>query len=76
MPLDTYSHAMLNEPGDDLEALRRSVAALYEPAQRRPRGYLGGYPAAEAEEENPHGQRALRKVEDTGLEPVTSTLPG
>ena len=65
-PLDTYSRDAEREPGDDLEALRRSVAATLEPAQRRPRGYLGGYPAAEAEEENPHGQRALRKVEDTG----------
>ena len=50
---------------------RRSVVALYEPAERRPRGGT----AAPEENGNPHGERALRKVEDTGLEPVTSTLP-
>ncbi len=44
--LDVYSHAMLNEPGDDLDALRRSVVALYEPAERRPRGGTGGGTAA------------------------------
>lgn len=43
--LDTYSQAMLNEPGDDLDALRRSAVALYEPAPRRSRGYTGGYTA-------------------------------
>jgi len=50
--LDTYSHAMLNEAGDDLEALRRSVVALYEPASRRPRGETGGDTAALSETEN------------------------
>ena len=49
---------------------------LYEPAERRSRGGTGGGTAAPEEEENPHGERALRNMEDTGLEPVTSTLPG
>jgi hypothetical protein len=43
LTLDVYSHALLDEPAEELAALRRSVVSLFDGEERAPHGYTGGY---------------------------------
>ncbi|WP_217915936.1 site-specific integrase [Miltoncostaea marina] len=58
--LDVYSHVLLDEPAGSLEALRRGVLVVFQEEPPQEKGPLSG---------------PFSSVEDTGIEPVTSTLP-
>jgi integrase len=69
--LDVYSHVILGEPAAELDALRRLVIGLFDGEERAPRGHTAGL----QESENPVRAGLSHAMEDTGIEPVTSTLP-